>query len=38
MERDNFMSPTEALEFGLIDRILTRPDENSNLEKSDEKK
>jgi ATP-dependent protease ClpP protease subunit len=38
MERDNFMSPSEALEFGLIDKILTRPEENSTLEKGDEKK
>ncbi len=35
MERDNFMSPTEALEFGLIDKILTHPD---TLENSEEKK
>merc|ERR1712062_691416 len=27
MERDNFMSPQEALEFGLIDKILERPTE-----------
>lgn len=25
MERDKFMSPTEAKEFGLIDTVLTRP-------------
>jgi len=27
MERDNFMSPQQALEFGLIDKILERPTE-----------
>lgn len=26
MERDKFMNPQEALEFGLIDKILTHPD------------
>lgn len=26
MERDKFMSATEALEFGIIDKILTHPD------------
>lgn len=25
MERDKFMSPVEAKEFGLIDNVLTRP-------------
>lgn len=25
MERDKFMSPAEAVEFGLIDQILVRP-------------
>lgn len=25
MERDNYMSPTEAKEFGLIDKILAHP-------------
>ena len=24
MERDNFMSPEEALKFGLIDKIITQ--------------
>ena len=26
MERDKFMSPAEALEFGLIDKILKHPE------------
>jgi ATP-dependent Clp protease protease subunit len=26
MERDNFMNPQEALEFGLIDKILVHPE------------
>ncbi len=30
MERDKFMSPTEALNFGLIDKILSHPDPNFN--------
>lgn len=34
MERDKFMNPTEALEFGIIDKILSRPDNIS--EKTDE--
>lgn len=25
MERDNFMSPTEAKEFGIIDKVLAHP-------------
>ena len=25
MDRDNFMSPQEALEFGLIDKVLDHP-------------
>lgn len=25
MERDNFMSPTEAKEFGIIDKVLSQP-------------
>lgn len=39
MERDNFMSPTEAKEFGIIDKILAHPmqEETSKvaIEKSD---
>ena len=33
MERDNFMSPEEALKFGLIDRIITSRDEIKQEEK-----
>lgn len=35
MERDNFMSPEEALKFGLIDKIIANREElkNNNLEK-----
>jgi ATP-dependent protease ClpP protease subunit len=33
MERDKFMSPQEALEFGIIDKILTHP--NDDLEKKE---
>ena len=29
MERDNFMSPTQALAFGIIDKILTHPETES---------
>lgn len=28
LERDNFLSPEEAKEFGLIDRVLSRPPDN----------
>jgi ATP-dependent protease ClpP protease subunit len=28
MERDNFMNPQQALEFGLIDKVLTHPETN----------
>lgn len=38
MERDNFMSPQEALEFGLIDKVLDHPphlgENNSNNQKT----
>lgn len=30
LERDNFLSPEEAKEFGLIDRVLSRPPDNTN--------
>lgn len=32
MERDKFMNPQEALEFGLIDKILTRPTDTASKE------
>ncbi len=35
MERDKFMSAHEALEFGIIDKILTNP--GADMEKSDKK-
>ena len=35
MERDKFMSPQEALDFGIIDKILTHP--NDELVKKEEK-
>ncbi|KAK4018830.1 hypothetical protein OUZ56_000870 [Daphnia magna] len=40
MERDKFMSPVEAKEFGLIDKILEHPPKHENLTASnkDEKK
>lgn len=31
MERDKFMSPSEAKEFGLIDKILEHPPKHENL-------
>lgn len=30
LERDNFMTPQEALEFGLIDKVLTKPSNTSS--------
>ena len=35
LERDNFLSPEEAKEFGLIDRVLSHPP-NSNDSKPEE--
>ena len=35
MERDKFMGPVEALEFGIIDKILTNTEADM---KKDEKK
>ena len=32
MERDKFMNPVEALEFGIIDKILTHPESEGNAE------
>jgi ATP-dependent protease ClpP protease subunit len=34
MERDNFMSAQQALEFGLIDKILTKPGDDLESAKS----
>ena len=34
MERDKFMSATEALEFGIIDKILTNPDSDMQNKKA----
>ena len=30
LERDNFLSPEEAKEFGLIDRVLSHPPSNDD--------
>ena len=38
MDRDTFMSPTQALEFGVIDKILEHRDENENENENDEPK
>ncbi|MFZ9469783.1 MAG: ATP-dependent Clp endopeptidase proteolytic subunit ClpP [Rickettsiales bacterium] len=36
MERDNFMSPQKAQEFGIIDKVIEkRPDSNKDLHKKD---
>ena len=32
MDRDTFMSPTEAISFGLIDKVLDKRDEDSVAE------
>lgn len=37
MERDNFMSPTEAKEFGLIDKVLAHPMQEETAETEREK-
>ena len=37
MERDKFMSPVEAKEFGLIDKILEHPPKHEHLATKDEK-
>ena len=34
---EEFLSPTEALEFGLIDKILSHPDETVNKDDKDTK-
>ena len=31
MERDKFMSPKEAMEFGLVDRILEHPPRQGSI-------
>ena len=31
MERDKFMSPKEAMEFGLVDRILEHPPRQGSM-------
>lgn len=37
MERDNFMSPVEAKEFGLIDKVLAHPMQEETVETEREK-
>lgn len=32
MERDNFMSPFEAKDFGIIDKVLTHPMQEEDIE------
>lgn len=32
MERDNFMSPTQAKEFGIIDKVLAHPMQEESTE------
>lgn len=34
MERDNFMSPTEAKEFGIIDKVLAHPMQEESTEET----
>ena len=38
MERDKFMSPAEALEFGLVDKILEHPPKHGENVVDEEKK
>jgi ATP-dependent Clp protease protease subunit len=38
LDRDKFMSPEEALDFGLIDKILEHPPKGGHEEKSEPKK
>jgi ATP-dependent protease ClpP protease subunit len=33
MERDKFLSPSEALRFGIIDKILAHPELNKDEKK-----
>lgn len=37
MERDKFMSPAEALDFGLVDKILEHPPKHGNADADSEK-
>jgi len=37
MERDNFMSPTQAKEFGIIDKVLAHPMQEETAEAAMEK-
>lgn len=37
MERDNFMSPMEAKEFGIIDKVLANPMQEETTESEIEK-
>jgi len=37
MERDNFMSPTQAKEFGIIDKVLAHPMQEETAEAAIEK-
>lgn len=37
MERDNFMSPTQAKEFGIIDKVLAYPMQEETAEATMEK-
>lgn len=37
MERDNFMSPVEAKEFGIIDKVLAHPMQEETTESEVEK-
>lgn len=37
MERDNFMSPTQAKEFGIIDKVLAHPMQEETTEATTEK-
>lgn len=36
LERDNFLSPEEAKEFGLIDRVLSHPPSNNDSKLQEE--
>jgi ATP-dependent Clp protease, protease subunit len=38
LDRDKFMSPEEALEFGLIDKILEHPPKVGHEDKNEEPK